>query len=238
LTIVPGIGNGILATLLSRPHQTLIAGVRDPNAPVSQKLSSLPTGEGSKLHIVKLDSSVSADAATAVQTLKEQGITSVDTIIANAATGTHASSIADTPLEEIEKHMNINLIGVLALYQAFLPLLKAGTNPKLIVLSSNLASMTLAPYVPGPWFCYGVTKASLNYFVRRAALEEDWLTVVALQPGWVKTDMGNFAAKCLAMEEAPTTIEDSVKGCVEQIDAAAKEKSGEWVDFEGKTVPW
>jgi norsolorinic acid ketoreductase len=130
---------------------------------------------------------------------------------------------------------------VLALFQAFEPLLRKAQNknPKFVALSSNLGSIGLAPFIPGPWFCYGVTKAALNYLVRRVHVENDWLTAVALQPGWVQTEMGNFAAKSVGLESAPVKLEDSVKGCLKVIDTASREKyAGEFVSSEEQTVLW
>jgi len=75
--------------------------------------------------------------------------------------------------------------------------------------------------------------------VRRIHVENDWLTAVALQPGWVQTDMGKFAAKAVGMEVAPMKLEDSVKGYLKVVDAASREKyAGEFLDSEEKTVLW
>ena len=236
-----GIGNGILATLLTRPNNTVIAAVRDPQASVSQSLNDLPKAEGTSLHLVKIDSNVTTDPAAAVEALEAAGISYIDTLIANAAMADTADSILGTSTDAVRRHMDVNLIGVMALFQAFEPLLRKSQNknPKFIALSSNLGSIGLAPFIPGPWYCYGVTKAALNYLVRRVHVEHEWLTVVTLQPGWVQTEMGNFAAKSVGMESAPTKLEDSVAGCLKVIDSASREKyAGEFVNNEEETVMW
>lgn len=234
-----GIGNGVLAAILSRPNNTVIAAVRDPQASVSQDLNNLPKAEGSILHIVKLDNAVTTDASAAVTSLQDAGVSHIDTVIANAAMGTHAESVLNASVDEVRHHMDVNLISVLALFQATEPLLRKSQHPKFIALSSNLGSIGLAPHIPGPWYCYGVTKAALNYTIRRMHVENEWLTAVALQPGWVQTDMGTFAAKCVGMDSAPVTLEDSVKGCLKIFDEASREKwAGEFVDIEEKSVPW
>jgi norsolorinic acid ketoreductase len=230
-----------LATVLTRPNNTVIAAVRDPKAAVSQSLNDLPKAAGTSLHLVKIDCSIPTDPAAAVEALTAAGISSIDTVIANAAMGDTAESVLGTTPDSVRRNFDVNLIGVLALFQAVEPLLKKAQNknPKFVALSSNLGSIGLAPHVPGPWFCYGVTKAALNYLVRRIHVENDWLTAVALQPGWVQTDMGKFAAKAVEMEDAPMKLEDSVSGCLKVIDAASREKyAGEFVDSEEKTVLW
>jgi norsolorinic acid ketoreductase len=230
-----------LATLLTRPNNTVIAAVRNPEASVSQGLNSLPKAKGTSLHIVKIDNAEPTDPAAAIEVLKSAGISHIDTVIANAAIGETAESVLNTPLDAVCRHMDINLIGVLALFQAVEPLLREAKNrnPKFIALSSNLGSIGLAPFVPGPWFCYGVTKAAVNYLVRRMHVENDWLTAVALSPGWVQTDMGDFAARCVGMESAPMKLEESVAGCLKVIDAASREKyAGEFVNSEEENVLW
>ncbi|PSN74307.1 putative aflatoxin biosynthesis ketoreductase nor-1 [Corynespora cassiicola Philippines] len=234
-----GIGRGILSTILARPNNTVIAAVRNPQAPVSQSLNEFPKGEGSSLHIVKIDSAVTTDPAAAVKTLEAAGISHVDIIVANAATGDTAATVLETTPEDLSRTLNINLISVLALFQAFEPLLRKAQTPKFIALSSNLGSISMVPYTPGPWYCYGVTKAALNYTLRRMHAENDWLVTVALQPGWVQTDMGNYAAQCVGMDTPPTTVEDSVAGCIKVIDTASREKyAGEWVSNELETIAW
>jgi len=236
-----GIGHGILATILTRENNTVIAAVRDPQAAVSQSLNDLPKGEGTSLHLVKIDCAVPTDAAAGVEAIRALGISYIDTVIANAAIGNTAVSVLETSPEDVRRHLEVNLIGVLTLFQAVEPLLRKAQskNPKFIALSSNLGSTALAPVIPGPWFCYGVSKAALNYMVRRVHVENDWLTAVALHPGWVQTDMGTRAANAVGLESAPMKPEDSVEGCLKVIDAASREKyAGEFMSSEEQTIMW
>jgi norsolorinic acid ketoreductase len=165
-----------LATILGRPNNTVIAAVRDPKAAVSQSLNELPKAAGTSLHLVKIDCSVPTDPVVAVEALRVAGISHIDTVIANAAIGDTAESVLGISPDDVRQTFDVNLIDVLALFQAVEPLLRKAQNrnPKFIALSSNLGSIGLAPYVPGPWFCYGVTKAALNYLVRRVRVENDW----------------------------------------------------------------
>jgi norsolorinic acid ketoreductase len=229
----------MLTSLLTRSNNMVIAAVRDPKAAVSQELNDLPKADGSSLHLVKIDSAITSDPATAIKDLDALGVSHIDVVIANAATADTADSVLNTSPDAVNRHMSVNFIGVLALFQACEPLLRKSQNPKFIAVSSNLGSIGLAPYIPGPWFCYGVTKAALNYLVRRVHAENDWLTAVALQPGWVQTDMGTYAAKCVGMDSAPMKLEDSVAGCLKVIDTASREKyAGEFVSSELETILW
>lgn len=80
LTRLLGIGHGLLRHYLSRPNTTCIAAVRDPSI---SKLSEglLPTGAGSKLIVVKIDSSVATDAQKAFEKLQgTYGIKKIDVV--------------------------------------------------------------------------------------------------------------------------------------------------------------
>lgn len=236
---VLGIGHGILATILTRQNNTVIAAVRDPQAAVSQSLNDLPKAEGTSLHLIKIDSAVPTDPAAAVKALAAAGISHIDTVIANAAIADATASVLAVSPDDVHRHLDVNLFGVLALFQAVEPLLKKAKNPKFIGLSSTIGSNELVTSMPGPWFCYGVTKVALNYLIRRVHAENEWLTAVALHPGWVQTEMGNFAAKTVGMENAPDTLQESVEGCLKVIDAASREKyAGEFLSSTGETVPW
>ncbi|KAH7115004.1 putative aflatoxin biosynthesis ketoreductase nor-1 [Dendryphion nanum] len=234
-----GLGRGLLTAFLARENNTVIAAVRDPSAPLSKELSSIPTGSGSKLITVKIDSAVEGDAKAAVESLTSSGITHLDTVIANAGTGTEIGPVLSATAAAVRDTMETNVIGVLGLFQATEPLLHKSSKPKFFTLSSNLGSLGIMEYAPGPWFTYGITKAALNYLTRKIHFENEWLVSVALSPGWVQTDMGALAAKAVGMEAAPLTVEQSVPGLVSVIDGATRDTtSGTFTSHDGQPVPW
>ena len=51
-----------------------------------------------------------------------------------------------------------------------------------------------------------------------------------LHPGWVRTDMGGASA--------PLEIGESIRQMMATIQGAAAEKSGEFLDFAGRPIPW
>ena len=61
---------------------------------------------------------------------------------------------------------------------------------------------------------------------------------MAFNPGWVQTDMGNGAAIGVGMEQAPLTIEESVKNLIGLFDGASREKSGTFTAASGEAIPW
>lgn len=56
--------------------------------------------------------------------------------------------------------------------------------------------------------------------------EDEWLNTFILDPGWVQTEMGNQGARTFGIEQAPTTVEESVNGMYNVLTTATKEKWG------------
>jgi hypothetical protein len=84
LLLSPGIGRGLVEQYLVRDNTTVVAAVRNPQSAEAKELSSLPTGTGSKLIVVKVDAGSDTDALEAVKSIKAEDVTSLDIVIANA----------------------------------------------------------------------------------------------------------------------------------------------------------
>ena len=135
-------GKGLASVYLARPQMTVIAALRDPTDANTQALSSLPTGDGSKLLVVGLDSTDEHAPATAIQALQtKHGISKLDVVIANAGLLKDFSTLAEVPLAAVQQHMMINGYAVVLLFQACLPLLAQSQAPKFVAVSTFLASI-------------------------------------------------------------------------------------------------
>ena len=78
---------------------------------------------------------------------------------------------------------------------------------------------------------YSVSKAALNMLSRRLhfLLEGDGIAVLAINPGWVKTDMGG--------PNAQISTEESARGITNVI--AGYDRNGEpFQDYLGNSMPW
>ena len=161
----------------------MIAGVRNPEDETSRSLSSLPTGAGSKLIVVKLDSKSDTDAPAAISKLEsEHGVTALDVVVANAGIG-RMGRIIEAPLADLVEQNDVNVLGPLRLLQASAALLKKSAKPRFVVISSGAGSVANVGNFPLPNGTYSASKAEINSLTRKIHFEEEWLIAFPLHPG-------------------------------------------------------
>ncbi|KAF2135829.1 uncharacterized protein K452DRAFT_354223 [Aplosporella prunicola CBS 121167] len=235
-----GIGRGLVETYLARPSTTVVAAVRNPADSSAQSLTQLPAGSSSKLIVVRIDSLDEGSAATAVEQLaNEHSITYLDVVIANAGVGTGMPKVADVKISDIDLHVRVNGYGPVILFQATLPALNKATAPKFIIISSSGGTIAGMEDICVPHASYGPSKALVNYLGRKMHFEHENITTFSIHPGWVKTEMGEFAAKLCGMDGAKITLEESVNGIASVVDNATRETtSGRFFQWNGDTLPW
>ncbi|KAB8228446.1 SDR family oxidoreductase [Aspergillus alliaceus] len=235
-----GIGKGLLELYLSRPNHTVIAANRDPNHPTSKALADLATAEGTTLRVIKIDVISATDPVNAVKELTRLGIDHIDILVANAGIALSWPKVSEVKVEDIQKHVDTNVYGFIQLYQAFLPLLKAAQDPKLVTIGSSAAFLTfLQNFIPMQNAAYAATKLMQHWYTKAISTEEPWLTAFPIDPGWVQTDLGNRGAVQFGFEKAAVTIDDSVHGILKVIDASSREThSGKLWKYDGNQEPW
>ncbi|KAH0362718.1 NAD(P)-binding protein, partial [Aureobasidium melanogenum] len=236
-----GLGRGFVEKYLLRPNTTVVAAVRGPSGKEAQDLNTLAKGEGSKLVLVKIESTSETDALEAVRSIESQGISYLDVVIANAGIFKAGAflEVAKMKTSDLTEHVDVNVNGPVRLFQATLPLLKAATQPKFIVISSAVSTITNAEYIPYTVTSYGASKAALNFLLRRIHIENPELIAIAFHPGAVKTDEGNKAAQAFGFSEAFVEVNDAVDGVVNKIDAATREEpSGRFLAFDNTPLVW
>jgi NAD(P)-dependent dehydrogenase (short-subunit alcohol dehydrogenase family) len=156
----------------------------------------------------------------------------VDILVNNAGIN---SEPLDTKIETInlkifEKIMNTNLRGTLWMISKFLPLLKKSGDARIINFSSGLAQLSVPRM--GPHISYSISKTAVNQLTWAFAdhLKDTTVKIYAVDPGWVKTDLGGPNA----MLEIPEGIDTPVWLATED---ASKLKSGLFYK-ERKILPW
>ena len=147
--------------------------------------------------------------------------TPIDLLIHNAGT-------SSTGMKE-EQIININSEAPIKLTSALLPNILKSKTRKVAILTSQMGARNGGSTPTG---LYGKSKCYLNDNFR--TMEPEWrskgVISVLFHPGWVATDMGG--------ENAPVSVEDSVKGMKSVIDKLTIQDSGKFYTWKGDIHPW
>lgn len=116
--------------------------------------------------------------------------TGLDLLINNAGVNPGHASFATESDRDLEETLATNLLGPHRLTRALLPLLRKGKKPRIVNVSSgagDVGSISTSKNMSS----YRVSKWCLNGLTRLWASElKGKISVIAMDPGWVKTDMG------------------------------------------------
>lgn len=122
--------------------QVVVAAVRDPSHESAQKLSKVSTAEGTSIIVVKYDASVEQSAFDAVKEATEKGVDHLDYVIANAGIAKLYPYVKDAKRADILEHFEVNVLSVIALYQATRPLLEKSTvGPVYAIMGSGAGAL-------------------------------------------------------------------------------------------------
>jgi NAD(P)-dependent dehydrogenase (short-subunit alcohol dehydrogenase family) len=154
----------------------------------------------------------------------------LDVLFCNAGiSGKRGMALGSFDYESWEEVLRVNLLGAAAVTEALLPNLLAGDRKVVAMMSSRLGSIAEASGMTLP---YATSKAALNMLVKglAAQLAPEGVIVVALSPGWVRTDMGGASA--------PLAPETSVGGLRQVIAGLKQRDSGKFLSHDGSAIPW
>ncbi|MDP6792643.1 MAG: SDR family oxidoreductase [Anaerolineales bacterium] len=154
----------------------------------------------------------------------------LDLLINNAGVNTNDGGFGALDLEIMQSILTVNSIAPMLVTQQYLDLIKAGSQPKIINISSGMGSLTNLN--PIGHYSYSASKAGLNMYSLRLShdLRNEGIIVIMLDPGWVKTDMGG--------PNAHITPHDSINSMLQFIDCLTLNNSGGYYDYKGQTIPW
>lgn len=151
-----------------------------------------------------------------------------DVIVLNAGIyGPREKKVSEATQEEITHLILTNAIAPVRLAERLVPLLRPEMGV-LAFMSSVLGSLEVNANDASP--LYAASKAMLNRLTRAFAAEYEYLTIVNLHPGWVRTDMGG--------ENATLDVETSARGMADVLAARAGHGGHEFLDYRGKIIPW
>ena len=128
------------------------------------------------------------------------------------------------PTQQAFDHvMHANVLGLMQVIPQVLPMVEEASG----VFGALSSSMSQIASVPGSnaWL-YRVSKAALNMAVASARFDYPRARLVALDPGWVQTDMGGATA--------PLSLADSVAGLRAAIASITSDDNGHLIHHDGR----
>jgi NAD(P)-dependent dehydrogenase (short-subunit alcohol dehydrogenase family) len=219
-----GLGLG-LATELKTRGWDVVATARE--AAGLRRLESLAARPGGAVRIERVD--INDDAAVAALRRRLDGQV-FDLLFVNAGiTPTRGEDVLAASREEIALVFATNALSPVRLARRFLDRVRDGSGV-LAFMSSGLGSV--ADNTHGYSEVYSASKAALNSLARSlaATLGGRRLTVLAMAPGWVRTDMGGPAA--------PLGVAESVRGLLDVIETRRGTLRHGFVDYRGRELAW
>jgi NAD(P)-dependent dehydrogenase (short-subunit alcohol dehydrogenase family) len=220
--LVTGANRGIgleYARQFAAAGHTVIATARDPAA--ATELRAITE------RIEPLDVT---DAASVAALAKRLDGVAIDILINNAGIGGRDDNdLASVDFEAMRQTFEVNAFGPLRVTQALLPNLRLGQRKLIVNMSSQLGSIERSN---GQMYAYRASKTALNQFSKILSVElgAAGFVVVAVHPGWVRTDMGGA--------NATLSPEESVAGLVALIGKLGPQDNGRFYDYQGKPIPW
>jgi NAD(P)-dependent dehydrogenase (short-subunit alcohol dehydrogenase family) len=206
---------------------------RDKAVAAALKLQGL----GLPAEALELDVTDAASIDTAAREVRRKH-RRLDILINNAGVmhDDATKPVSAQSLEVWRSTFDTNLFGVIAVTQAFLPLLREAPAGRIVNLSSILGSNTLHATPGSPIYdfkvpAYNVSKTALNGWTVQLAYElrDTPVKVNAAHPGHVQTDMGGA--------DAPMAIVDGAKTSVRLALLPADGPSGGYFHMD-QTLPW
>ena len=227
--LVTGANRGIgleLVKQYAKLNCTVLACCRDPNHAL--ELQSLKQDHKS-IRIYQLDVSNEDDIKQISEQLKNEKI---DILFNNAGISGQDNPFGEITYTDLISTFKVNTIGPVLLMQALHKQVINSKNKIIVNTSSALGSIEFNQDASWFWLSYRISKSGLNAATRSIAnqLKSKGVIVIALDPGWVKTDMGGKNAT-LTTQECVTEIRNTLENI-------SLSDSGSFIRYDGKHVSW
>jgi NAD(P)-dependent dehydrogenase (short-subunit alcohol dehydrogenase family) len=197
---------------------------------------------------LQLDVTGRVSIAEAAQLIREK-FGRLDLLVQNAAISNtrkgslslqeyaEVSRASNVSLDEVRTVWETNVFGVLAVYQAMLPLLRESSDARIINVSSAVGSLTsnadpAYPYHPmfGP--VYPASKTALNAITlaMMIELESTGIKVNLVSPGFTRTNLNGYAGT--------QSVEEGSREVVRVALLGPDGPTGTFTRWENVTIPW
>lgn len=221
-----GLGLELVRQLLAR-HCHVVAACRQPGRATA--LNSLAGDHPGRLHMLPLDV---ADARSRAELVRELPLVTdeepLHLLVNNAGVLRGGERFGQVAAADLDASFQTNAAGPFLLAQALAPHLADGAV--VANISSEIGSIALRQEFRTPSYAIGKAAQNMATSLLAQALAPRGIRVVALHPGWVRTDMGG--------DNAALSAQESAAGLLHVIEHLAPEDSGRFLDWQGEPLPW
>jgi NAD(P)-dependent dehydrogenase (short-subunit alcohol dehydrogenase family) len=191
------------------------------------KLHDLADDHQGRVEIETVDITSTAQIAALRERLSGR---SFDILFLNAGTADkdQDETIAQVSTEQFINVMVTNALGTMRAVESLQDLVPA--NATIGIMSSGQGS--ISNNTTGGHDVYRGSKAALNMYMRSYAARhaDSARALVLMSPGWIRTDLGG--------PNAPLSIEESIPKVVNVLIEQQGKSGLQFLDREGRTVPW
>ncbi|MGK3990102.1 SDR family oxidoreductase [Sorangium sp. So ce136] len=237
VALVTGANKGIgfeVARQLGQRGMTALLGARDPERGKAAALRLRE--EGVDARFVRLDVTDGATIDAAARWIEAE-LGRLDVLVNNAGIALALNKPSECDLDDVRRIYEVNVLGVVAVTKAMLPLLRrAAPHARIVNVTSGLGSLTL--HSDPSWehgeineIGYTSSKAALNMVTVQLAkeLRGSGIKVNAADPGYTATDLNNNTGTQTVAEGAESTVTLATLG--------DEGPTGGYFDRRGR-VPW
>ncbi|GAB3511749.1 SDR family oxidoreductase [Pseudoxanthomonas daejeonensis] len=226
-----GLGLEFVRQLLVRGER-VVAACRQPGRATA--LNMLAGEHPGRLHVLPLDVTTarSRDELVRELPLVLDGAR-IGLLVNNAGVLHGGERFGQVAEADLETSLRTNATGPFLLTQAVAALLADGADrPGAVVanLSSEIGSLARRHEFRTPSYAIGKAAQNMGSVLLARALAPRGIRVVALHPGWVRTDMGGAQATLSAAE--------AVTALLQVIEGLGADDSGVFLDRQGQALPW
>ena len=154
----------------------------------------------------------------------------IDTALYVAGVMSRAGATEPPTQPEFDRVMRTNVLGAMQVIPQVAPMVAAagqGRGGRFVFLSSVMGR--IGGVTGSDCWLYRVSKAALNMAVAAAQPSYPGVTMVAMHPGWVQTDMGGASA--------PLAVADSVSTMMATLDTLTPADRGRFLQPDGTPYP-
>ncbi|MEV0146676.1 MULTISPECIES: SDR family NAD(P)-dependent oxidoreductase [unclassified Nonomuraea] len=225
------------ARRLGEEGWTIFLGSRDEGR--GRSAADKLTAGGANVVLVPLDVTSDESVADAVRLVREH-TDRLDVLINNAGAPGNIVAPADATAEEIHSVYDTNVYGPIRVTHAFLPLLRAADNPRVVMVSSGGGSFAVVTDPEQPVskmheLAYSSSKAALNMITVRYAQALPDIKFNVATPGEVANR--KFAATDMNHHTGELTVTEGTDSIVKLAMIAPDGPTGTFIDRLGP-VAW